>query len=115
MADMSDVHGETGGPSSGARSDVFSGANGSGGSGPYRPATGRRLERKRQGRWVAGVCAGLADYLGADATVVRVIMTVLVLFAGLGPLAYVVCWVLMPEEGDPESIAERLINSTSGR
>jgi phage shock protein PspC (stress-responsive transcriptional regulator) len=84
-------------------------------SGLYRPAATRRLERKRQGRWVAGVCAGLADYLKIDATVVRVVITVLALFGGLGPLAYVVCWVLMPEEGDTESIAERLMNSTGGR
>jgi phage shock protein PspC (stress-responsive transcriptional regulator) len=114
MVDMSNVHSEAGG--AGPRPDPFPGeANCSGGFGPYRPAATRRLERKRQGRWVAGVCAGLADYLQIDATVVRVVITVLALFAGLGPLAYVVCWVLMPEEGDTESIAERLMNSTGGR
>ena len=113
MAYMSDVNGGTGDAGSSARSDThFGDANGSGRYTPSAPPSAKRLERKRDGRWVAGVCAGLGDYLGVDATVIRVIITVLVLFGGLGPLAYVIAWVLMPEEGDSASIAERLINSS---
>jgi phage shock protein PspC (stress-responsive transcriptional regulator) len=112
MVDMSDGNGGTGDAGSGARSDTYS--NGFGGYPAGGPPAAKRLQRKRDGRWIAGVCAGLADYLGIDATVVRVVLAVLVLFGGLGPLVYVIAWVLMPEEGDPESIAERLIN-TSGK
>jgi phage shock protein C len=115
MVYMSDVNGGTGNSGSETRSDTFrSPADGAGGRFGGQPGA-RRLERKREGRWIAGVCAGLGDYLGIDATVIRVIAAVLFLFAGLGPLAYVVAWVLMPEEGEPESIGERLINNTGSR
>lgn len=47
---------------------------------------------------IAGVCGGVAKYLGMDPTIVRVIWLVLVLFAGIGALAYLICWVLFPKE-----------------
>jgi phage shock protein C len=82
------------------------GPGGSGGSG------GKKLERKLNGRLLAGVCAGLADYLGIDVTLIRVIFAVLTLFGGLGPIAYVMAWALVPEEGEPASIAEKVINKS---
>lgn len=72
--------------------------------------SGKRLERKVNERWVAGVCAGLADYTGLDASLIRVIFAVLTFFGGLGPIGYVLGWALIPEEGDSASIAERFIN-----
>ena len=58
----------------------------------------KQLVRHRDDRMVAGVCAGLADYLGVDVTVVRLLAVVGALFS-LGTLlvAYVVAWILMPE------------------
>ena len=70
----------------------------------------KRLERKLKGRMLAGVCAGLADYLGVDPTLVRVIFAVLAFVGGTGAVAYLVAWALIPEEGEPVSIAERFIN-----
>jgi phage shock protein C len=59
---------------------------------------------------VAGVCAGIADYFGLDATLIRVIFVVLAFFGGFGLVAYVVGWALVPEEGESASIAESFIN-----
>ena len=58
----------------------------------------RRLERPRrgEGRMIAGVCGGLADYVGWDPTVVRVAFVVFGLF-GAGELAYLILWLLMPK------------------
>ena len=58
----------------------------------------RRLVRRHDDRMLGGVCAGIADYLGVDVTLVRV-LTVLGACLGLGSLvvAYLVAWVLMPE------------------
>jgi phage shock protein C len=58
----------------------------------------KQLVRHRDDRMVAGVCAGLAAYLGVDVTVVRLLAVVGALFS-LGTLlvAYVVAWILMPE------------------
>jgi phage shock protein C len=71
---------------------------------------GKQLVRSREGRIVAGVCAGLAVYFGLDANIVRLIFAGLTAFAGVGVLLYVVAWLIVPEEGEPSSIAENLIN-----
>jgi phage shock protein PspC (stress-responsive transcriptional regulator) len=59
----------------------------------------RPLRRSRQ-RIVAGVCGGLADWLGWDRTLVRVLyVAVSILSAAFpGVLVYVILWILMPEE-----------------
>jgi|HubBroStandDraft_3_1064219.scaffolds.fasta_scaffold946460_1 phage shock protein C len=91
-----------------------SGPGGEGSNGPGGPGGlgGKKLERKINGRLLAGVCAGLGDYLGIDVTLIRVIFAVLTLFGGLGVIAYVMAWALVPEEGEPVSIAEKVINKS---
>jgi phage shock protein PspC (stress-responsive transcriptional regulator) len=69
------------------------------------------LVRSRDGRMLAGVCAGVADYLGFDVTVVRVIWAVVsVVTGGAGVLAYLVAWIIIPEEGQKSSIAEDVVS-----
>lgn len=58
-----------------------------------------RLVRPREGRMAAGVCAGLALHYGWDLSIVRLIAALIVLFsAGTGFLAYVILWIVMPEQ-----------------
>lgn len=59
---------------------------------------GRALRRPREGRLVAGVCAGLARHFGLNPTMLRVVWALLVLLWGTGILAYLICWILIPEE-----------------
>ncbi len=57
---------------------------------------------------IAGVCAGVARYLDADPTLVRVIWLVLTLFTAVFPgvLAYLVGWIAMPaDHGSPQTAA----------
>jgi phage shock protein C len=69
------------------------------------------LVRSRKGRMIAGVCAGIAEYLGVDVTLVRLIVAVVaVITGGTGALAYLVAWALIPEEGEPSSVAETFIS-----
>jgi phage shock protein C len=70
----------------------------------------KKLYRRRDGRLVAGVCAGLAAYFGADVTLVRLGFAVGTLFSGLGALIYLVAWAVIPEEGEQSSIVENLVN-----
>ncbi len=56
----------------------------------------KKLTRVEEGRMIAGVCAGLARYLGIDATVVRIIFVLLALFAAGGVLLYLILWLIMP-------------------
>jgi phage shock protein PspC (stress-responsive transcriptional regulator) len=60
-------------------------------------STARRLTRNTDEAMIGGVCAGVADYLGLDVTLVRVLAVLGAIF-GLGSLvvAYVVAWLLMP-------------------
>ena len=69
-----------------------------------QPATGQ-LRRSRDDKMLAGVAGGLARYLGADVTLVRVIIAALVLFTGAGAAVYLAAWLLIPADGEEESIA----------
>lgn len=65
---------------------------------PY-PQTVTRLMRPRAGRMIAGVCQGLANAYAWDVVWVRVITVLLAVFGGgAGLLAYVIFWIVMPEE-----------------
>jgi len=65
---------------------------------------GQRLVRIRQGKKVAGVCTGFAQYLGVDVTLVRIVWLVIALTAGVGFIAYIVAWIAMPIEDRPVSL-----------
>jgi phage shock protein PspC (stress-responsive transcriptional regulator) len=69
-----------------------------------QPETGQ-LHRSSDDRMLAGVAGGLARYLGADVTLVRVIIAALVLFTGAGAALYLAAWLLIPADGADESIA----------
>ena len=58
----------------------------------------KKLRRSRTDRSLAGVCGGLAQFLGINSTVVRVAMALLVLFGGMSLIVYLVMWLLIPEE-----------------
>jgi phage shock protein PspC (stress-responsive transcriptional regulator) len=75
------------------------------------PSNGtKRLYRKPEGRIVAGVCTGLADYLGIDVTIIRLAFAILTIFGGAGALIYVIAWAVVPEEGEKASIVEGVVN-----
>lgn len=66
-------------------------------SGPSFSSNARRLTRSRRDRKIAGVCGGIAEYLDVDPTLIRLV-AVLALFCGAGFLAYIVAWIVLPEE-----------------
>jgi phage shock protein C len=69
------------------------------------------IRRAIQGRMLAGVCAGIADYLAVDVTIVRVAFAVFTFLGGAGVPAYLACLLLIPEEGTDQSIAGSLLGS----
>jgi phage shock protein PspC (stress-responsive transcriptional regulator) len=71
----------------------------------------RELRRTRDGRMIAGVCSGAAEYLGADANILRLVLAVVtVISGGTAAAIYVAGWLLIPEEGEPASIVQGLID-----
>ena len=65
---------------------------------PFQPVKSR-LYRPRNGRMIAGVCAGFAQAYGWDIVPVRILLAVFV-FLGCGTplLAYIIAWIVMPDE-----------------
>jgi phage shock protein C len=59
----------------------------------------KRLLRPRNGRMVAGVASGLAQYFGLDVTLIRLIWVLLLIPGGLpGIVPYIICWIVIPSE-----------------
>lgn len=66
----------------------------------------KELKRSRTDRMVAGVCGGLGEYLGIDPNVIRLVWVVVTVFTvGTGVLAYLLAWLIIPEEAPPASMA----------
>lgn len=59
----------------------------------------KKIMRPREGRKIAGVCQSLANFFGLDVSIIRIVWLLAVLLAGTGFLAYLVCWLVIPEEG----------------
>jgi phage shock protein C len=77
---------------------------------PVRPQTGYArqewsLSRVREGRKIAGVCGGIARYFELDVTLVRVLWVLVTIFTIVpGFIAYLVCWIAMPQDPLPVSV-----------
>jgi phage shock protein PspC (stress-responsive transcriptional regulator) len=75
------------------------------------PARTRNLVRRKDDRMLAGVASGIAAYVGIDSVLVRIGFAVLTLVGGLGIPLYVVCWLLIPDDGASHSIATDFTSS----
>ena len=58
----------------------------------------RRLFRSHGNRVIAGVCGGLGEFFHVDPVIVRILWLLLILGFGTGILAYIVCWLIIPNE-----------------
>jgi phage shock protein PspC (stress-responsive transcriptional regulator) len=57
-----------------------------------------RLVRPRQGRKIAGVCLGFAEYFDLDVALVRIVWLICSLFGLIGVIGYCAAWIVVPEE-----------------
>ena len=60
----------------------------------------KRLYRSKHDQKISGVCAGLAEFINIDPTIIRLIWVLVALCAGTGVLAYIVCALVIPEKPD---------------
>jgi phage shock protein PspC (stress-responsive transcriptional regulator) len=74
-----------------------------------------RLHRSRRGRMLAGVAAGLADYLGVDPTLVRLAFVALAFMGGLAVPLYLAGWLVIPDEDGGPTVAEELLTRERAR
>ena len=79
-----------------------------------QPRAGQ-LRRSADEKMLAGVAGGIARYLNTDVTPVRIIIAALVLFTGAGVALYVGAWLLIPADGEDQSVAEAWIAACRDR
>ncbi|WP_236796473.1 PspC domain-containing protein [Amycolatopsis sp. GM8] len=61
--------------------------------------TAKKLRRSSSDRMISGVCGGWAEYLGADASIVRIALVAATIFTGgAAALVYAACWFITPED-----------------
>ncbi len=56
----------------------------------------KRLYRSNKNRILAGICGGLGEYFNIDPVIVRLVWIVLGLVYGVGILAYLIAWLVIP-------------------
>lgn len=74
---------------------TVSDANSYSGNGAQRPVA--QMTRPRYNRMVAGVCAGFAQHYNWDLNLVRIITALIIVLTGVGAIAYIAAWVIIPE------------------
>jgi phage shock protein PspC (stress-responsive transcriptional regulator) len=79
-----------------------------------RPAP-RDLRRDTSDKLLGGVASGLARYVDADVTLVRIVFAVLSIIGGVGVPLYLACWLLIPEDGATESLAAEYMHRWQNR
>jgi phage shock protein PspC (stress-responsive transcriptional regulator) len=78
----------------------------------------KKLYRLNGDRKVAGVCAGLGEHFDIDPVIIRLLFLFSVFFGGLGVLAYVIMWILVPLKSDSpadQAMRARMHLSSSDR
>ena len=58
----------------------------------------KKLYRSKKNRIIAGVCGGIGEYFDKDPTLIRLLWIIFVLVGGSGILAYIIAWIIIPEE-----------------
>ncbi|MCX7984779.1 MAG: PspC domain-containing protein [Bacteroidetes bacterium] len=65
----------------------------------------KKLYRSKSNKVIAGVCGGLAEFIGVDPAFVRILWVLLTLLGGSGVLLYIIAYLIMPENPEPSQSA----------
>jgi len=71
----------------------------------------KKLYRSRKNSMIGGVCGGLGEYLNVDPTIMRLVAILLVFANGIGLLAYIIAWIIIPR--NPGIEAEVVVTERS--
>ena len=63
----------------------------------------KRLYRSRTSSMIAGVCGGLGEYLNVDPTIMRLVAVLLIFADGIGLIAYIIAWIIIPHNPELET------------
>lgn len=71
----------------------------------------KKLYRSIDDKKIAGVCGGLGEYFDIDPTIIRLALVALVLAGGSGVLAYILAWIIVPEQPQVQVAEEGQVES----
>lgn len=63
----------------------------------------KRLYRSKKNSMIAGVCGGIAEYFDIDPTLVRIIAVLTIFVNGVGLIAYLIAWIVIPQNSEQSS------------
>jgi len=63
----------------------------------------KKLLRSKKNRMMAGVCGGFGEYFNIDPTIMRLAAVALIFASGAGLIAYIICWIIIPERKEEEA------------
>ena len=73
-----------------------------------------QLTRSRTNRIIGGVSGGIAAYTGLDSGIVRLITAAIVVFTGVGAVAYILAWIILPSEGSSTTGLDSIVSAFRG-
>jgi phage shock protein C len=97
----SDLSGDAG--SSDSKSSGYS-TGGSYSSSNYTRPRQPKLLRNPYDKVIGGVCSGMANYFDIDPVIIRLIMAVLFFTLGIGFIAYIIAWAIIPAAKSPDDL-----------
>ncbi len=106
----SDLSGDAG--SSDSKSNGYN-TGGSNSSSSYTRPRQAKLLRNPYDKVIGGVCSGMAQYFDIDPVIIRLIMAVLFFTLGIGFIAYIIAWAIIPAAKSPEELLYMTDNSAN--
>ncbi len=80
------------------------------------PKTKRGLYRDTSDKFIGGVCSGIAAYLNVDPAIVRILFAIITFGGfGLGFMAYIILWIVLPAKDVEGYTGKRLFRNPEGR
>ena len=73
----------------------------------------KKLYRSETDIMIGGVCGGLAEYFGIDATIVRLLFILILLSGGSGVLIYIVLWIVLPTQSTVDLPSDEVVSQNS--
>lgn len=70
----------------------------------------KKLYRSKKDSMIAGVCGGIAEYFEIDSILVRLLAILIVLLGGVGIIAYIIAWIIIPQNPEQETDKDREYN-----
>jgi phage shock protein C len=67
----------------------------------------KKIYRSRKDSVIAGVCGGIAEYFEIDSTLVRLLAILVVFLGGVGLIAYIIAWIIIPQNPDHDVDSNR--------